>query len=138
LVQKRLLKALKQDFEQLKKIIIIGLKNVTLTLHAEKALNKKLWYLRNQGAVVTTNPADHQTGLQSRMTGQKEHPHQEEILQKAATAPIAANHPAKITANALPKKDLFRLQEINRIKAGKAMAINRQAVSAVVKKNPLP
>jgi hypothetical protein len=72
------------------------------------------------------------------MTGQKGHPHHGEILQKAATAPIATNHHEKITANDRPRKDLFRLREVNHIKAGKAMAISPQAVLAAAKRNHLP
>ena len=72
------------------------------------------------------------------MTGQKEHPHHGEILQKAAIAPIAANHPAKITASARPRKDLFRLQAASLIKAGKVMATNLRAALAAAKRNHLP
>ncbi len=46
-------------------------KNTTFDPHAAKALNKKLWYLKDQGTVATTDPATHPTGTPKGMTAQK-------------------------------------------------------------------
>ena len=44
-----------------------------MTPHAEKALNKKTWYSRNQGTVAMTDPASHQTEIQEVIAAQKNH-----------------------------------------------------------------
>jgi hypothetical protein len=58
----------------------------TFDPHAAKAQNKKIWYLKNQQEVATTDQTDHQTAPKAVVTNQKDHhPHlQENHLAKAA------------------------------------------------------
>jgi 23S rRNA pseudouridine2605 synthase len=88
-----------------------------LTLHAEKALNKKLWYLRDQGTVATTNPADRQTGLQRPMADQKDQLLQEESPHPVLIKPTVKDQQKNTAANARAKKDLFHHPEASPIKA---------------------
>jgi hypothetical protein len=74
-----------------------------------------------------TNPADHQTGLPKPVTGQKRHPHQEEIPHPVQIKPIAGQE-KNIAANVREKKDLFHHQQASHTRAGKVVMINQQAV----------
>jgi len=105
--------------------------------HAAKALTKKLWYLRDQGTVVTTNPADRQTGLQKQVTGRKDHLHQGENPRPVLIKPKTANHSRNTAPNAPAKKDHFHHRRASPIKAGKAVMTNRQAASTAAKSGPI-
>ncbi|MDB4920972.1 MAG: hypothetical protein JWQ54_2955 [Mucilaginibacter sp.] len=108
-------------------------KNANFDPHAAKAQKKKLWHLTDQGTVATTNPADHQTGLQKPVTGQKDQPHQEEILHQVLIRPKVPDHQKNITVKLPAKNDLFRHPE-------KAVMINLRAALAAAraKRNHLP
>jgi len=126
-VQKLPLKALNVVFERVIKIIVIPQKTLTLTLHAVKALNNKLWYLRDQGTVATTNPADRQTGLQRPQAHPKDQhpgggPHRALIKQ------TSTNQLKNTAANDRAKKNRFHHRATNLFRAGTAMAITPQAV----------
>jgi hypothetical protein len=103
-----------------------------LTLHAEKALNKKIWYLRDQGTVATTNPAVHQTGLQALMTGQKDHPRQEEIPHPAMIDRISTNQIKNIKVTARAKRNHFLHPTANQ---GRPVIIHQALVAAPAKRN---
>ena len=51
------------------------LRNPLKNINFDPLLELKLWYLEDQGTVVTTSPADHQTGLQKVMINPKERVH---------------------------------------------------------------
>jgi len=73
------------------------------------------------------------------MTGQKDHPHQEEILHPVLIKPITKEHPKNMAVSVRTKKDLFQHPEVSHpIKAGNPVVINRQAalVAARAKRNP--
>jgi hypothetical protein len=119
-------------FAPIKKIVFIPRKRLTLTLHAAKALNKKLWYLRDQEAVVPTNPADRQTGPGKPVTRKKDHL-QEGNPRQVLIEPISTNQKKNIAVSVPVKKNLFHPKTGSHGKKSKVMAINLQAVLAAVK-----
>jgi len=88
-------KSVKRRFWTSTKKLKKCLKKRNFDPHAAKALNKKLWYLKDQAMAGTINPEDHQAGLTSPMTGQKE-PHQEV---RQPTRQIGTNRPLKKAQN---------------------------------------
>jgi hypothetical protein len=84
-----------------------------------------------------TNPADHQTGLPKPVTGQKHHPHQEEIPHQVQIKLITGQE-KNIAANVREKKDLFHHQQASHTKAGKVVMINQQAVLVEAQAKSVP
>ena len=95
-------------------------------------LNKKIWYLRNQGTVATTDQNNHQAADQAVLTVQKKRfPHPAENLQVRINP--TANAPQKVTVKNQARKNLFRRAKANPM-AAKAAAITKAALPVARKK----
>ncbi len=110
-----------------------------MTPHAAKALNKKLWYLKDQATAGTTSPADHQTGPQKAVTILKRHlPHP--AVRCQPTRQIGTNRPLKKAQNVQAIKNqlhqaggYLRHPKENLMQA-KVMAILKAALPAAKRK----
>jgi hypothetical protein len=116
-------------------------KNSTFDPHAAKALIKKIWHLTNQGAVVATNPADHQTGLPKAMTMLKNHfpppaenPHQ---IQTGPAVQVKDGPLAKVPAKKDHLASAANLMESVPIVANQKAALAEETKKALHPKGPI-
>jgi hypothetical protein len=127
--QKMRLSCLNLFFELFKKVVKSGRKTYLWPSY-RASVKQKIWYLKDQGTVVTTNPTDHQAGVEQVI-----------ISPQKRGLPAPTNHQIPVSTKQVPdlvkittemehviRKKVFHLQEVNLTPADQNLATVRQEV----------